>query len=73
MLGEAAPKLRHAWSTGLLDNHSVKRAYSVTMAHRLACSVVRGRSGGVHEDVIFLKFLNVSLDLVHIGFKHFLA
>ena len=32
-----------------------------------------GWRGGIDEDVVFLKFLDVCLNLVHLGLKHFLA
>jgi hypothetical protein len=32
-----------------------------------------GGSGGIDEDVVFLKFLDVGLNLVHLGLEDFLA
>jgi hypothetical protein len=32
-----------------------------------------GWRGGVDENVVFLEFLDVSLNLVHLGLQHFLA
>lgn len=58
--------------------HSVKCAYSVcsNVIHSRMSVVVQlssrseeggGGSGGINEDVVFLKFLDVGLNLVHLG------
>lgn len=60
-----------------LVNHSVKRAYTVTLALLRPSRVCSHPDGGgsrvVDEDVVFLKFLDVSLNLVHLGLEDLLA
>lgn len=60
-----------------LVNHSVKRAYTVTLVLLRTPRVCSHPDGGgsrvVDEDVVFLKFLDVSLDLVHLGLEDLLA
>lgn len=73
-LAMASMRLPCPWWIGLLDNLSVKRAYSSYDDRGCSLSVPDSRwRSRVDEDVVFLKFLYVLLHLVHLGFKNLLA
>jgi len=55
----------------LLVNHLVKRSYtgrvSRSRMRAMGSEEVGGWRSSVDEDVVFLEFLDVSLNLVHLG------